>query len=55
MELFNPKLEENFITIDNAETDMDIMYNELCNCRSHVNEITSKQNSEPEKSVKVKK
>ena len=60
IELLNPELEEDLITIDNADKDMDIMYNELCNCRAHVNKITSKQNSEPERvkqkeSVKVKK
>ena len=60
IELVNPELEEDLITIDNADKDMDIMYNELCNCRAHVNKITSKQNSEPERvkqneSVKVKK
>ena len=58
----NPDLEENLITIDNVDKDLEIMVNELCNCRAHKNKITSKQNSEfePERikqreSVKVKK
>ena len=61
IELLDPENKDDLVIIKTADSDMDVMYSELCNCRAHVNKRnTSIEHNKTEtnkklESVKVKK